>query len=356
MELPSALNKKIVAMLNSLSNINTEKGQQELLSGAGLDAALRKEIQTGKPAAFFVPLLVRRLADYGRLKDGRHALEALLEAASSLLKNKKQQKDCEKLVQQVRTLAEKQQEQEQAQPQPVVRSRIASAYVRLTYDQDSKGFNRSRRRELENTLAELLKIDPQFVKVTDAQSENSEILIRIPADKARELVVLFQSKSRQLAPFCEQFAVTDLSVLNSLREIALLSDTKLLPEAQTFVEQFLKQHPQMRERRNQISSTQIKGLENVLASAETTKLLERYLDRQKTKAKRNENPYHKNKEYYLARFYEQLEQRVRNLKEFVGQHTHIFPDAAQTEHYQYQIVREFFQHLIIEYTFRIQSL
>jgi len=180
------------------------------------------------------------------------------------------------------------------------------------------------------------------------------MLIRLPSDNARELVVLFQSKNTKLTPFCQKFAVTSLTMLNPLREIALLSDTKLLPEAQKFIDQFLKQHPQMTDRRNQISATQIKGLENVLSSAETTKLLEEYIERQKTKAKRNENPHYKNKEYYLVRFYEKLERKVRELKEFVGQQTHIFPDAAQGEWYHYHFVREFFQHLIIEYTFRVQ--
>lgn len=351
MELPSALNKKITALLAALPDINAEKGQQQLLSKASLDARLRKGIPMGKPAAFFVPLLVRRLADHGRLKDGRHALEAVLEAAHALLENTKQQKNCAKLLEHVRTLAQEQPAEKPAQPRPAGRT-SSSAYVRLTLDQKHKNLDRRRRKDLESKLAELLALDRQFVTITDAESENSAILIRLPAEQARTFVVLFQAKHPRLASFREQFAAA--AILNPLREIALLSDTKLLPDAESFLKDFFKEHSQMTDRRNQITATQIKGLENVLASAETTQLLSEYLKRQRDKAKRNENPYHKNKEYYLARFYEELERQVDDLGKFVGRRADIFPDATQSQRYHYLLVQEFLQHLIIDYTFRVQ--
>lgn len=357
MELHAALQKKIIEFLSALPEINHERGQKKLLDAAALDDALRKALPTGKAAAFFVPLLVKKIAESGRLKDGRHPLEAVLNAANTLADAKKQ-KDYVKLLEQVHALAQEQQEESAPQPQQAAPKSLRRAYVHLCFDQASQHIEQRTRKELPGKLAELLKIDKQFVQILPL-SGNEEMILKLQEELASKLVIWFQANDKKFMSLCQQFSVTAVTMLNPAREIALLSDTKLLPEARQFIEQFLQQHPQILDRRNQISATQIKGLENVLLSADTTQLLHAYIQRQKLKAKRNENPHIKNKEYYLARFYEQLEQKVNELELYVGQqHGRVFPDAgipALAQSYHYHLVKEFLQHLIIDYTFRVQS-
>jgi hypothetical protein len=101
MGLPVELNNKIVEFLKSLPNIHDSNSQRALLLGAGLDSELQGQIYfSGSPAQFF-QLLIPTLLSYGKLKDGRDALEAVLEAAKNSVGQDK--KDyCDSLIQELR--------------------------------------------------------------------------------------------------------------------------------------------------------------------------------------------------------------------------------------------------------------
>ena len=75
------LTQKIAEFLISLPNIHDGNTQRALIYSAGLDARLQNQLCIAVPPAQFVQLLVSTLSDYGMLEDGRHALEAILEAA-----------------------------------------------------------------------------------------------------------------------------------------------------------------------------------------------------------------------------------------------------------------------------------
>lgn len=81
MKLPLELQQKIIAFLKTIPNIYDSNSQRALLYQAGLDATLQNQIIIGRPPAEFIPLLISTLTSYGRLGDGRDALEAVLEAA-----------------------------------------------------------------------------------------------------------------------------------------------------------------------------------------------------------------------------------------------------------------------------------
>ena len=352
MELPQALNKKIVELLAGFPGITTEKGLSELLGKAGLEKSLRDSIKVGPIPAFWLPLLIAKLAAHGRLKDGRHALEALLESAKAHEKCGKP-KEYEKLLKKVRALAEAHKAEEQTKPKPAAASSTI-AHIRLRVKPTSP-IDQQTRKKLAASLAQLAELNKQFVQALPPDpDEPTTLLVKLRDDKARELVVHFKSENRKLDTFRRQFGIISITLLDPRQEIAVLSDVKLLPEAQQFTRQFLKKYPKVTDRRNQISPTQIKGLENVLSSDDTTDLLEQYLEHQKLKAIRHENPRFQNKEFHLARFYEQLERKIRDLRTFVREQPHIFPDKNREARYHYQLVKEFLQHLIIDYTFRTQ--
>ncbi len=78
--LPEKLFKEIVGFLHSLPNIRVSRNRRALLDRAGLDAQLHNKIEFAEPPSQFFQSLVSTLARYGRLEDGRDALEAVLEA------------------------------------------------------------------------------------------------------------------------------------------------------------------------------------------------------------------------------------------------------------------------------------
>jgi len=139
-----------------------------------------------------------------------------------------------------------------------------------------------------------------------------------------------------------------------LREIYLLSDEELLPKAEQFVRKFLKENNTITAQNNPITANQLNGLERMIAAKESISPFKDLLDRQKMKAKKHEDPYRKNKEYYLARFYEQLENKVEELIRFVNKHFSNTADPYLREKYQYYVLREFIQHLVAEYNFQLQ--
>jgi len=101
MELPFILQKRIVDFLKSLPNIHGHDSQRALVYGAGLDSDLQDLITFGGSSAQFVQLLVSTLVAYGELKDGRHALEAVLEAAKNYV-GQDRQNDCEIILKELR--------------------------------------------------------------------------------------------------------------------------------------------------------------------------------------------------------------------------------------------------------------
>lgn len=104
MELPFTLQKKIVDFLTSLPNMHVIDSQRALIYQAGLDAQLQDQIPFGSPPAQFVPLLVSTLIQYGRLNDGRNALEAVLETAKNYV-GQDRKAYCEILLQELRAIA-----------------------------------------------------------------------------------------------------------------------------------------------------------------------------------------------------------------------------------------------------------
>ncbi len=81
MKLPGALHKNIVEFLTAIPSLSDSKDQQALIFAAVLDSRLQSQITFGGSSAQFIRLLVPKLTEYGKLADGRNALEAVLAAA-----------------------------------------------------------------------------------------------------------------------------------------------------------------------------------------------------------------------------------------------------------------------------------
>lgn len=103
MELSVTLQHKIVNFLTSLPNIHDNMSQQALIYQAGLDQELQNQINFGAPPVQFFSLLVPLLFKYGRIQDGRNALEALLEAAKQYVGQEKK-RECENLIEKLSRL------------------------------------------------------------------------------------------------------------------------------------------------------------------------------------------------------------------------------------------------------------
>ena len=102
MELPAELKNNIVEFLTSLPNIHDSSSQRAFILSAGLDSQLQHQINFSGPPAQSFQLLVSTLISYGKLKDGRDALEAVLEAAKNYVGQDK--KDyCDILIQKLRS-------------------------------------------------------------------------------------------------------------------------------------------------------------------------------------------------------------------------------------------------------------
>ncbi len=101
MEIPSALRQKIVDFLLSIPNINDNKSQQALIYDAGLDRRLQFQINFGGSSIQFFQLLVSTLIQYGTLKNGRNALEAVLDSAKNYI-GQDRRSYCNKLIQEFR--------------------------------------------------------------------------------------------------------------------------------------------------------------------------------------------------------------------------------------------------------------
>ncbi len=100
----SKLYQKVSDFLCSLPNIYNFIAQQAFLYSAGLDYNLISRIGVGEKPEQFMPKLVSMLRRYGKLKDGRDALEAVLKAAKENVGMEKQAY-CDTLLQALRTIS-----------------------------------------------------------------------------------------------------------------------------------------------------------------------------------------------------------------------------------------------------------
>lgn len=80
MPITHALRMAIIDCLRTFPNVEDLQGRRALIAQAGLDAPLAEQISYGGPLHEFCTLLVAELEQYGRLKNGRHALQAIVEA------------------------------------------------------------------------------------------------------------------------------------------------------------------------------------------------------------------------------------------------------------------------------------
>lgn len=110
MKLPITLQNKIIEFLKSLPNIDDTKKRQAFIYSANLDQELQSQLSFDEPAAQFVPVLVTILLRYGRLHDGRNALEAVLEATKNFIGSDRRIEECEPLIEELNALRIKDEE------------------------------------------------------------------------------------------------------------------------------------------------------------------------------------------------------------------------------------------------------
>lgn len=107
MKISARLQKEIITFLMSLPNIHDANTQRAFIYKAGLDPELQAQIPFDKPSAQFIPILVKTLLDYGKIHDGREALESLLEEAKYSI-GVDRKADCDILLNELRLTLEKQ--------------------------------------------------------------------------------------------------------------------------------------------------------------------------------------------------------------------------------------------------------
>ncbi len=105
MNISAELNTHIIAFLESLSNIQDIHGQQAFINSAGVESNLSNQITFGVSSGQFVRLLIPKLVSYGKLSDGRDALEAVLEAAKQYF-GQEGQEEADSLIHQWRAYRE----------------------------------------------------------------------------------------------------------------------------------------------------------------------------------------------------------------------------------------------------------
>ncbi len=116
-KLPFMLHQKIIEFLSSIPNAHDMNTQHALLHNAGLDTKLQEQIIfTTVPAQFF-SLLVPTLSSYGRLEDGRNAIEAVLKAAENYV-GQDRREYCDTLIQKLHKVSNL---EEDSLPEPPVK-------------------------------------------------------------------------------------------------------------------------------------------------------------------------------------------------------------------------------------------
>ncbi len=96
------LTQQIVEFLGTLPGLEMEDARRAWIFSAGLDLSLQQQIQIGGSSAQFLQLLVHTTVTYGRLNDGRLAIETILAAAKSKV-GRDRQADGNALIQQIHT-------------------------------------------------------------------------------------------------------------------------------------------------------------------------------------------------------------------------------------------------------------
>ena len=102
-QLPATLQNTIIDFLTTVPGIYGNSAQEAFVNSAGFDIELQRQIQFGGSSAQFFNLLVQRAWNYGTLRDGRNALEAVLETAKGSI-GWDRRKDCDRLIDQVRAI------------------------------------------------------------------------------------------------------------------------------------------------------------------------------------------------------------------------------------------------------------
>lgn len=100
--LPFELQRKIIEFLISLPTIDESNALRSFIYSAGLDLQLQRQINFANAPAQFFQMLVPTLYHYGKLKDGRNALDAVLESAKEYVGQEGQQ-HCARLIQELST-------------------------------------------------------------------------------------------------------------------------------------------------------------------------------------------------------------------------------------------------------------
>jgi len=85
MPITQTLRMAIVDCLETVPGIDEPDGRRTLIAQAELDSELARRITYGGSTRSFCALLVSDLEEYGRLDDGYHALEAVIEAAREFM-------------------------------------------------------------------------------------------------------------------------------------------------------------------------------------------------------------------------------------------------------------------------------
>lgn len=194
MDLSQELRNKIVEFLLSLPNMDDRNAQRALFYSAGLDPQLQHRITIDGPPAQFVQLLVSTLLDYGKLKDGRHALEAVLEAAKNSV-GQDRQDYCDSLIQEFR-------EVRQSWP----------ALVKLALEADLVKCNETMRQDLIHVLASILHIERDSIHILHMEPESRDIIFELPTGGAMELVTLFQTNRERWVQLQQQFLVKEVTL------------------------------------------------------------------------------------------------------------------------------------------------
>lgn len=99
----TTVRREIVEFLIALPNVYDSQGRRALLLQAGIDAELLDQIDWGDSSKLFFPRLLDILLSYGTLPDGKHALEAVLEAAKENIGQDKRAL-CDGLIHDVKTV------------------------------------------------------------------------------------------------------------------------------------------------------------------------------------------------------------------------------------------------------------
>ena len=97
MRLTLGLQQRIIEFLSSVPRMDDENMRRAVIAGAGLDPPVQQMIVFHEPSISFFSALVSISVKYGRLEDGRYALEAILCASKAYI-GRDRQELCDRLI------------------------------------------------------------------------------------------------------------------------------------------------------------------------------------------------------------------------------------------------------------------